>query len=124
VCGLAGPTKEKAKNDDAKKKVRKDDIKKDRSLLEVTQTTGTVLPGVTTGKRKKRRTKGPCSDLPSEVAPIIKHEPQVEDRNQVSQKEKDFNLAEKPGDYKDFEKKRNFVKLSLSYRTDQPVIAN
>ncbi|KAF3327842.1 hypothetical protein FCM35_KLT06448 [Carex littledalei] len=78
-----GPAKKKAKNDDEKKKVvRKDgDIsKKDGSLLEVTQTIGTV---VLTEKKKKHRdrtkTKGPCSDFPSEV----KHKPQVEDRYQV-----------------------------------------
>ncbi|XP_078178491.1 uncharacterized protein LOC144572702 isoform X3 [Carex rostrata] len=78
-----GPAKKKAKNDDANKKVvRKDGdiIKKDGSLLEVTQTIDTV---VLTEKKKKQRdrtkTKGPCSDLPSEV----KHKPQVEDRNQV-----------------------------------------
>ncbi|KAF3327128.1 hypothetical protein FCM35_KLT07246 [Carex littledalei] len=78
-----GPAKKKAKNDDEKKKVvRKDgDIsKKDGSLLEVTQTIGIV---VLTEKKKKHRdgtkTKGPCSDFPSEV----KHKPQVEDRYQV-----------------------------------------
>ncbi|XP_078150494.1 uncharacterized protein LOC144545801 isoform X2 [Carex rostrata] len=80
---IPGPAKKKAKNDDAKKKVVTKDgdiIKKDGSLLEVTQTIGTVV--LTEEKKKERdrtKTKGPCSELPSEV----KHKPQIEDRNQV-----------------------------------------
>lgn len=94
---------EEARKDHVEKKATKDDTNKDQSSLEMTQMIGAVLHGVTPEKKKEwRKTEGVCSDLPSEIAPIIKSKPQVEDRNQVSQKEKDFKIAEKPGNYKDF----------------------
>lgn len=83
---------------------RKDDTEKVQPTKEVTQTIDAVLGSVAREKKKRKKTKGFSSDVPSEALPIREHEPQVEDNTQISV-EKVSKVPVKPGDYKGFENK-------------------